>query len=46
MTRAGAPTALTDLDAKPDAVRATILDTDLPAQIVIDALRGLRPPGR
>ncbi len=46
LTRAGAPTALTELDAKPEAVRATIVDTDLPAQIVIDALRGLRPPGR
>ena len=46
LTRAGAPTALTELDAKPDAVRGTIMNTDLPAQIVIDALRGLRPPGR
>ena len=46
LVRAGAPTSLTALDAKPDAVRATIMTTDLPAQIVIDALRGLRPPGR
>jgi len=47
LVRAGAPVALAALGAKPDAVRAALATRpELPAAIALDALYGLRPPGR
>ena len=47
LVRAGAPVSLTALGATADGVRAALATRpELPAQIALDALTGLRPPGR